>query len=251
MDGKAENLSSLWESCRFEPPAEQQIAQMCSSADSAECTCLAAKPPLPGPPLSPSLVSAVAWSLLAPGVNYKPGRKCQCSSFFTKDWNYTAKWLWLVLLMTNTICMTQVFSQFSCSACRSCNEQCSENAAETGWANTRDINILLFAGELLSLWWLSPSFGHRKHSDSFTKSGEKKINPLSGHNNKLFFRLTNRLRKRKTTVRSWTWVHFPGIISDLRLSPICAEDNQVAQNQVLQDETHRLWLFLKLHLSVF
>lgn len=31
--------------------------------------------------------------------------------------------------MTNTFCLTQDFSQFSCSACMSCNKQCSDNAA--------------------------------------------------------------------------------------------------------------------------
>lgn len=47
---------------------------------------------------------------------------------FTKHWNEMAMWLWLRLLMTNTFCLTQVFSQLYCSVCMSCSKQCSDNA---------------------------------------------------------------------------------------------------------------------------
>lgn len=52
-----------------------------------------------------------------------------------------ATWLWPTLLMTNTFCFTQVFRQFSFSACVSYDKQYSDNASEIGWANTRGVNI--------------------------------------------------------------------------------------------------------------
>lgn len=72
---------------------------------------------------------------------------------------------------------------------------------------------------------------------------KKKINPLREHNNsKLFsiFQADQQIKGKKKTL--WETKLGPS----LRLSPICAEVKQVAQNQVLQDETLLFWLFLNI-----